>query len=136
MKIKLLQTNKEKEECIKIAENLPEWFNENGIKAIKEDLEKEETFIILDNEKVLGFITVKPLNKDSLEILWLAIKREFRGKGLGTKLLDFIEKWAKKQGFKVISVKTSGDLSYKPYEETRKFYEKKGFNKSLKKLFY
>ncbi|WP_297416985.1 GNAT family N-acetyltransferase [Thermococcus sp.] len=34
---------------------------------------------------------VKPTNERALEILWVAIKREFRGKGIGTELLRFVE---------------------------------------------
>ena len=38
-----------------------------------------------------------------------------------------MEELAKERSFEVLVVKTSGDLSYKPYDETRKFYERKGF---------
>ncbi|WP_240922746.1 hypothetical protein [Thermococcus sp. Bubb.Bath] len=31
------------------------------------------------------------------------------------------------RGFEVLVVKTFGGLSYQPYDETRRFYEKKGF---------
>ncbi len=57
----------------------------------------------------------------------MAVKREHRGKGIGTEMLRFVEDWAKKEGFEVLVVRTSGDLSYKPYDKTRRFYEKNGF---------
>ncbi|WP_237698674.1 GNAT family N-acetyltransferase [Pyrococcus yayanosii] len=124
--IKSLQTDDERNACLEVARNLSEWFNEAGLRAIEEDLKSEITFIALDKE-VLGFITVKSLNEKVLEILWMAVRREHRGKGIGSKLLNFVEEWAKEHRFEVLLVKTSGDLSYKPYDETRKFYEKNGF---------
>jgi len=127
--IKSLQTDTERKACLGIARNLPEWFNEAGLKAMGRDLEKEVTFIAVEDSQVLGFITVKPLNDKALEILWLAVKRELRGRGIGSQLLGFIEEWAKKEGFELIVVKTSGDLSYTPYDETRRFYERRGFIK-------
>ena len=127
MRIKLLETESERRACLEIARALPEWFNEAGIKAMERDLKWETTFIAVEKDQVLGFITVKPINDKALEILWMAIRREFRGRGIGTGLLRFVEMWAVERGFEVLVVKTSGDLSYKPYDETRRFYERRGF---------
>ncbi|NJE53891.1 N-acetyltransferase [Thermococcus sp. 21S9] len=112
-----------------MARNLPEWFNEAGLKAIERDLREETTFVAVEGSDVLGFVTVKPANRKALKILWMAVRRELRGKGIGTELLHFVEKWAKERDFELLVVKTSGDLSYKPYDETRRFYERRGFVK-------
>ncbi|KUH34709.1 acetyltransferase [Thermococcus celericrescens] len=113
--------------CLEIAKELPEWFNEAGLRAMGWDLRVEKTFVAVEGEEVLGFVTVKPLNEKALEILWMAVRRELRGKGIGTKLLEFVDGWAKESGFKLLVVKTSGDLSYRPYDKTRRFYERRGF---------
>ncbi len=126
MIIKSLQTDSERKACLEIARNLPEWFNEAGLRAIEEDLKSEITFIALEKE-VLGFITVKPINKKALEILWMAVKREHHGKGIGSRLLLVVEEWAREKDFEVLVVKTSGELNYKPCDKTRCFYEKMGF---------
>ena len=94
---------------------------------MERDLKSETTFIAVENDRVLGFITIKSINKKALEILWMAVRREFRGRGIGTEMLRFVERWAVIRGFEVLVVKTSGDLSYKPYDETRRFYERRGF---------
>ncbi len=127
MRVKPLKSNAERLACLEIARGLPEWFNEAGLEAMERDLKKEETFIAVENGRVLGFIAIKHLNEKALEILWMAVRREFRRKGIGTEMLHFTEEWAVKRGFEVLVVKTSGDLSYKPYDETRRFYEKNGF---------
>ncbi|WP_456422311.1 GNAT family N-acetyltransferase [Thermococcus sp.] len=121
-----LKDERELEVCLQIARNLSEWFNEAGLRTMEHDLREETTFVAVD-DKALGFITVKSLNGKALEILWMAVKREHRGKGIGTELLRFVEEWAKERGFEVLVVKTSGDLSYEPYEGTRHFYEWSGF---------
>ncbi|NJE41637.1 N-acetyltransferase [Thermococcus sp. GR6] len=127
MIVKLLESEEERKVCLEIVRALPEWFNEAGLRAMERDLERERTFLAVEGSKILGFITLKPLNEKALEILWMAVKREKREKGIGSELLAFIEGWALEKGFEVLVVKTSGDLSYKPYDETRKFYEKRGF---------
>ncbi len=127
MIIKQLKSEEERFACLEIAKNLPEWFNENGKRGIERDLKKEETFIAVEDGEVAGFITVKPLNDKAIEIIWMAVKRELRGRGIGSRLLNSIEELAARRGFEVLVVKTSGDLSYKPYDETRRFYEKRGF---------
>ncbi|AIF69846.1 hypothetical protein PAP_07280 [Palaeococcus pacificus DY20341] len=126
MEIKPLQSEEEYLQCLQIAKDLREWFNEGGIKAIERDLKSEATFIAHENE-VIGFIILKPINDRALEILWMAVKREHQGKGIGSSLLSFVEEWARGKGFEVLLVKTSGDLNYKPYDRTRRFYEKGGF---------
>ena len=126
MRVREAKTETEREVCLRIVRNLPEWFNEAGLRAIERDLRREKTFVVEGNE-VLGFVTVKSLNRKALEILWMAVKRELRGKGVGTELLHFVEEWARKRDFELLVVKTSGDLSYKPYDETRRFYERRGF---------
>ena len=126
MRVREAKTEAERDACLRIARNLPEWFNEAGLKAMDRDL-REKTFVAVEGSDVLGFITVKPLNEKALEILWMAVKREHRGKGIGTALLKFVEGWAKERGFELLVVKTSGDLSYRPYDATRRFYERRGF---------
>ena len=49
----------------------------------------------------------------------MAVKGELRGQGIGTRLVGFVEEWARERGFELLVVKTSGDLSYRPYDETR-----------------
>ena len=127
MILKSLETEGERIACLEIAKALPEWFNEAGLEAMERDLKSETTFVAIGEDQVLGFITVKPLNERALEILWMAVRRELRGRGIGSQLLGLTEEWARERGFDVLVVKTSGDLSYKPYDEARRFYEKKGF---------
>ena len=115
------------EKCLQIARDLPEWFNEAGLKAMERELREEKTFVAVERGEVLGFVAIKPLNEKAPEILWIAVRRELRSKGIGTELILFVEEWASRRGFELLVVKSSGDLTYKPYDETRGFYERRGF---------
>ncbi|WP_248841859.1 GNAT family N-acetyltransferase [Thermococcus thioreducens] len=116
MRIKLLETDTELRKCLEIAKDLPEWFNEAGLRTMKRDLRSEKTFIAVNDreQEVLGFIILKPLNEKALEILWMAVRRELRGKGIGTKLLRFVENWAKGEGFELLVVKTRATSRISP----------------------
>ncbi|NJE29641.1 GNAT family N-acetyltransferase [Thermococcus sp. 18S1] len=127
MRIREVTTEAERFTCLEIARGLPEWFNEAGLRAMERELREEKTFVAVEGEEVLGFVAIKPLNEKAVEILWIAVKRELRGRGIGTELLRFVEEWARERGFELLVVKSSGDLTYKPYDETRGFYERRGF---------
>jgi hypothetical protein len=58
------------------------------------------------------------------EILSIIVKWENQGKQIGTKLLNHIKNLDKAKHAKLITVKTSGDPTYKPYALTRKLPEK------------
>jgi GNAT superfamily N-acetyltransferase len=87
---------KDIEKCLQIARGLPEWFNEAGLRAMERELREEKTFVAIEGEEVLGFVAIKPLNEKAVEILWIAVKRELRGRGIGTELLRFVEEWARR----------------------------------------
>jgi len=127
LRIKPLETESERLACLEIARTLPEWFNEAGLRTMERDLRNETTFVAVEKDSVLGFVTLKLLNEKAAEILWMAVRRELGGKGIGTEMLRFVEEWARREGFELIVVKTSGDLSYTPYDETRRFYEENCF---------
>lgn len=64
------------------------------------------------------------MSKTSFDLYWIATHNDFRGKGIGKKLLEetFIE--ARKMGCKIIIAETSG---LQHYESTRGFYTGTGF---------
>ncbi|PRX17817.1 ribosomal protein S18 acetylase RimI-like enzyme [Orenia metallireducens] len=72
---------------------------------------KFKTLVILEQNIVAGFSVLK---RDSFEganrvaeIVWLAIDKKFRRIGLGNKLVDYIEEYAKREDIRKLYVKTS-----------------------------
>ena len=75
--------------------------------------------------ELAGYVTLKPFfpGYKHCEVYWLAVKKKFQGRGIGTKLMDFIENYAKKKGFRKVCLYTGKDMKL-----SRKFYEKKGYS--------
>lgn len=87
--------------------------------------EKQEIFFGYKKEKeLLGYVTLKPFfpGYKHCEVYWLAVKKKTQGQGIGTKLMNFIEKYAKNKGFRKIYLYTGEDMHL-----TQKFYKKKGY---------
>ena len=77
-----------------------------------------------NNNEIKGYVTLKPFfpGRSHCEMYWLAVKKHYHGQGIGTKLVKFIENYAKKNGFRKLCVYTN-----KKMIRTRKYYEKIGY---------
>jgi len=77
-------------------------------------------------EELGGYVTLKPFfpGHKHCELYWLTVKRKFQNQGVGTKLVRFIEEYAKKKGFRKVCVYTG-----KTMKKTIHFYKKMGYEK-------
>lgn len=60
---------------------------------------KEEIFFGYKlNNELVGYVTLKPFfpGHKHCELYWLAVKKKYQEQGIGTKLVKFIENYAKK----------------------------------------
>lgn len=74
------------------------------------------------------------MSKTSFDLYWIATHNDFRGKGIGKKLLEETYKQARVMGCKIIIAETSGLPHYEP---TRAFYITTGFTPEARlKDFY
>lgn len=70
----------------------------------------------------------------SFDLYWIATHNDFRGKGIGKKVLDAAEMEIGKMGGRGIYIETSSKPLYKP---TQEFYEKCGYTvNAILKDFY
>lgn len=83
----------------------------------------ENSFIILQDNKIAGFIICSVKNGDILHIHRFAVKKEYQGKGIGTMLLEHVFKNAN-NNIKCVSLKVS-----KNNRPLQKFYENRGFKR-------
>lgn len=72
-----------------------------------------------ENNQLIGFILANTYGGGVLYIHWLAVLKDFRRKGIGTMLLDAIEKESLKKGFHNIQFHTD--------KRNLGFYKKRGF---------
>lgn len=114
--------------CISIAKELPDFFNEDGIRKISEALKNHDVYISIESEGVAGFATIDRKSDYAAEISWVAVDRKQHRKGTGSEIIEFVSKDLKDKGYKLLEVKTLSETeTYEPYERTRSFYRKNGF---------
>jgi len=80
-------------------------------------------FLFVENGIVKGWVLLQP-SKDRILIDWIMVLEEFRKQKIGTQLLDYVKKLARKNNMCGISVNTGNKTFW-----ARKFYEKNGFKK-------
>jgi GNAT superfamily N-acetyltransferase len=76
--------------------------------------------------RVMGYACFGPIpcTKESYDLYWIVVQKDFRGKGIGKGLLKRTQRTVKKMGGRRIYVETS---SRKIYEPTRLFYLQCGY---------
>ena len=73
---------------------------------------------------LLGYATIKPFfpGHKHCELYWLAVRKSHQGKGIGSRLLRYVEDAARAKGFRRVCLYTG-----KVMKATRLFYEKNGY---------
>lgn len=104
--------------------------DEYGIDSSLSDLEmnyfdKEGFFGVLvsPSDEIIGTIGIVNTGNDIFELKKMFLKKDFRGKGFGKMLMDFILEYAKKSNCKVLQLETVHVL-----HEAIGLYKSYGFN--------
>ncbi|MEK6891294.1 MAG: GNAT family N-acetyltransferase [Nanoarchaeota archaeon] len=95
-------------------------MNRNNPKIIMEKIKKRDMFCLISNKKIIGTVDLH-----DGEIGSVYVHYKFVRKGIGTKIMDFIEDYAKKKGIKVVHLKSA--------KQAKSFYLKRGY-KLIKKI--
>jgi GNAT superfamily N-acetyltransferase len=113
---------------LEVVATLSDWFDDDARnRSIPIDLRHHMTFVADDAGRVVGFISLHVFN-GRLDISWMGVRNECRGRGIGTRLLDRAEELGRAWGLHEITTFTLGDtVDYEPYEFTRRFYLRNGF---------
>ena len=127
---KLLNTDRNLIEKILIDTNN---FNSDEIKIAMElidvyinDPEQKDYEIFVDvdgDNNITGYVCIgpRPLTVGTYDLYWIAVNPNVQSKGIGSKLIQYIENYLKEKSVRLILIETSGKLSY---EKERKFYLK------------
>lgn len=112
------------EVCEPILRSLPQWFGiEADIVNYLSDVERLPTFLAYQSDRVIGFLTVKPHNPYSAEVLVMGILPAAHRQGIGKALMEKAEVWLKERQIEYLQVKTLAPSSDDPnYAQTRAFY--------------
>ena len=114
--------------CLAIGKALPQYFTEQAMVTMSQDLVAHLLYVAVNLKEVAGFVAIKRKNNHVAEISWMAVKPEHQRRGIGSALVDYVADELRSQRIRVLEVKTlAADVDYSPYEKTRRFYEKMGF---------
>lgn len=87
---------------------------------------KDKIFVFELNNEVVGYIHGSPfelLFADPLiNVLGFVVKERYRNQGIGNKLMDCLEHWARKEGYSGIKL-----LSHPSRERAHRIYLKRGY---------
>lgn len=111
----------------KILADLPEWFGipESTENYITEG--RELPFLACKEEDYRGFAVLKETGPSAAEIFVMGVLKKYRGAGMGAKLYQYLEAYARSKGYAYLQVKTVQQGHYKEYDETNAFYRAMGF---------
>jgi ribosomal protein S18 acetylase RimI-like enzyme len=115
--------------CREILAGLADWFGLPASNAEYEHLaETGPAWLALDDGDPVGLMLLKDHFGETLEIYFLAVRRDRHRAGAGRTLVEHAEATAAAAGARLLSVKTRGPSKpYEPYERTRHFYRAMGF---------
>lgn len=117
--------------CEAILRQLPDWFGiESALVQYAADVDRFPTWLATgaDCRSATGFITVRRHFPESAEIHCLAVVSQRHRKGSGRLLVAHVEELLRRDGAKLLQVKTMGPS--KPnaaYAQTLRFYRAMGF---------
>jgi GNAT superfamily N-acetyltransferase len=108
--------------------DLPEWFGiEQYTKEYIENSGNYPFFAAYENDRAVGFISLKETSAYTTEIYCMGVLKAFHHKGFGTQLVDVAKSHAIEKNYKFMQVKTVKQGTYDTYDITNMFYKSVGF---------
>lgn len=128
-----------------IAKRIYQWNDEYpSYKAFKNDFNRNELYVLEINTTIVGCITISffmdseydsvqwlTQNKNNIYIHRLAVHPQYQKKGYAQLLMNFAEKFARKNNANSIRLDT-----FSVNERNNKFYKQRGYKKTGEVYFY
>ncbi|NEO98816.1 MAG: GNAT family N-acetyltransferase [Symploca sp. SIO2E9] len=95
------------------------------------NLGSEHFWITYDNDGLVGvaYYAPEPYANGTWNLYFIAVHPDYQGKGIGTKLLHYVEQTLTARGERLLLVETSGLPNF---EHTRAFYRKHGYDEEAR----
>ena len=87
-----------------------------------------QVWVAYQESKLAGFVSLSYSSEDCAEIDCLAVKKFYHRAGIGSQLLEVLEKSARQKA-SYLQVKTVAPGYYPTYDRTNAFYQAQGFKK-------
>lgn len=130
MEIRFVESKLEKSKvATKILKDLPEWFGieESTLEYIR-NVHNYPFVAAYINDEAVGFYSIREENSTVLDMYVLGVMKEYHNKGIGKKLQEFVDDYARAKSYEFLIVLTLAEKAQnKEYLQTREFYLKRGF---------
>ena len=115
--------------CYEIAVSLPHFFTKEVVdELLPSDLRRFGAIVAEVNQSIEGFLVAYQKTPHIADILWLAVREQAQGKGVGAALIQGVADAFSAAGVMILEVKTlAPGTSSVGYQATRRFYESHGF---------
>jgi ribosomal protein S18 acetylase RimI-like enzyme len=115
--------------CEPIFAALPDWFGiEEANRQYVTAIDVLPTFVVMEEGRVLGFLTLKLHFPWAAEIYVMGVRPETHRRGIGRALLASAEAYLREHDVEFLQVKTLSPSHPDPfYAHTRAFYAAEGF---------
>jgi predicted N-acetyltransferase YhbS len=121
------------EACDRIVLTLPYHFGDEGGRAeCARAVRTQEGLVAVEEDEVVGFVTLKRHDSRSAEITWMAVRADRRRRGIGRALVERAVDDLAHDGVTILSVLTVAESEPDEretdnYADTRAFYGALGF---------
>jgi GNAT superfamily N-acetyltransferase len=120
------------EEMLAVARSVSAWFDEASFEEMEGDLEDDPGIVALLDGRVAGWATwyrsTDIPDPDMMELTWIAVRRDLRGRGIGRALIAAVEDILRAEGVRTLELWTMTESSgISGYADTRAFYRSLGF---------
>jgi GNAT superfamily N-acetyltransferase len=120
------------EPCRQLLAGLPEWFAPAAVDGYAADLARFPSWVATlpqpGSSVALGCVSVTAPQPSAFEVHLLAVARDAQRRGVGSRLLELAERWARRCEARFLQVKTTGPSCPDPaFAGTRAFYLARGF---------
>ena len=102
---------------------IPNNYSVSDIDSINLENNSNWVFVLVRDDSVIGFIVLRPIAKDCIELKRLYLTASERGRGLGEYLLNYAMHFAQKNKYRSIRLETTSK-----FKEAVSLYKKYGFN--------
>jgi ribosomal protein S18 acetylase RimI-like enzyme len=85
----------------------------------------EEVIVAETNGRVIGYVTVEERGED-LELVNIDVRREQQGRGIGSRLVEFVEERAIREGRRAVTLGTSRNAEGIPWKSLG-WWQKRGY---------
>lgn len=107
------------------------WTKKTALEKVKKCLKEQDVFVTIVEDKIVGFITSyrEPDNKNKAYVDEFWISKEFQGRGIGRKVMQFVEKFYKAKGVEMIHLVAGRKAG------AYRFYRKLNYKESEESVF-